>query len=57
MYCVKSMETLLNFLRTYSMYFIKTLLYKKKKLGNILPGLDNNFFHHKRNFASCKKIN
>ena len=54
MYCVKSMETLLNFLLTYSMYFIKTLLYKKKKLGSILPGLDNNFFHHKRNFASCK---
>jgi hypothetical protein len=49
------METLLNFLRTYSMYFIKTLLYTKQKHGNILPGLDNNFFTTSETLLVAKK--
>ena len=43
MYGVKYMVTLLNCFLTYSMYFIKTLFYQKKKFANILR-LTNTFF-------------
>ena len=44
MYCVKSMETLLNFLLTYSMHFIKTFFYKKKSLVTFYQGQNLTFF-------------
>ena len=43
MYFVKSMVRLLNFLPTYSMYFIKALVYEKKKFGSNLR-FTNTFF-------------